>query len=93
MEGVTRAIRRFHAPGRRVSIYVLGDDFSRGSIQAVIDTVNRLNRAGPGGRRLVRIHAIGFPVLLLKAVLRKMRPGLPHLRAGWPGTITVVLSG
>ena len=66
VEGVTRAIRRFHTPGRRISIYVLGDDFSRGSIQAVIDTVNRLNRAGTGGRRLVRIHAIGFPVLLLK---------------------------
>ncbi len=66
VEGITRAIRRFHTPGRRISIYVLGDDFSRGSIQAVIDTVDRLNRAGPGGRRLVRIHAIGFPVLLLK---------------------------
>lgn len=66
VEGVTRAIRRFHTPGRRISIYVLGDDFSRGSIQAVIDTVDRLNRAGPGGKRLVRIHAIGFPVLLLK---------------------------
>ena len=66
VEGITRAIRRFHTPGRRISIYVLGDDFSRGSIQAVIDTVNRLNSAGPGGRRLVRIHAIGFPVLLLK---------------------------
>ncbi len=66
VEGITRAIRRFHTPGRRISIYVLGDDFSRGSIQAVIDTVDRLNRAGPGGERLVRIHAIGFPVLLLK---------------------------
>jgi hypothetical protein len=66
VEGITRAIRRFHTPGRRVSIYVLGDDFSRGSIQAVIDTVDRLNRDGSGGKRLVRIHAIGFPVLLLK---------------------------
>jgi len=66
VEGITRAIRRFHTPGRRISIYVLGDDFSRGSIQAVIDTVDRLNRAGPDGKRLVRIHAIGFPVLLLK---------------------------
>ena len=39
VEGVTRAIRRFHAPDKRISIYVLGDDFSRGSIQEVIDTV------------------------------------------------------
>jgi hypothetical protein len=65
VEGITRAIRAFHRPGRKISIYVLGDDFSRGSIQAVIDTVDRLNRAGPGGKRLVRIQAIGFPVLLV----------------------------
>ncbi len=66
VEGITRAIRGFHTPGRRISIYVLGDDFSRGSIQTVIDTVDRLNSRGRGGKRLVRIHAIGFPVLLLK---------------------------
>ncbi len=64
VEGITRAIRRFHAPDKRISIYVLGDDFSRGSIQEVIDTVDRINRAGRSGRRRVRIHALGFPVLL-----------------------------
>jgi len=64
VEGITRAIRRFHSPGKRISIYVLGDDFSRGSIQEVIDIVDRINRAGRSGQRLVRIHAIGFPVLL-----------------------------
>ncbi len=64
VEGITRAIRRFHSPGKRISIYVLGDDFSRGSIQDVIDTVDHLNKTGPGGQRLVRIHALGFPVLL-----------------------------
>lgn len=63
VEGITRAIRRFHSPDKRISIYVLGDDFSRGSIQEVIDTVDRINRAGRGGQRLVRIHALGFPVL------------------------------
>lgn len=64
VEGITRAISRFYAPDKRISIYVLGDDYSRGSIQEVIDTVDRLNRAGPDGQRLVRIHALGFPVLL-----------------------------
>ncbi len=63
VEGITAAIRRFHTPGRRISVYVLGDDFSSGSIQAVVDTVDRINRAGRDGRRLVRIHAVGFPVL------------------------------
>ncbi len=64
VEGITNAIRRFHAPGKRISIYVFGDDFSRGSIQGVIDIVDRINRAGRSGQRLVRIHALGFPVLL-----------------------------
>jgi len=66
VEGVTRAIRTFSSSDKAISIYILGDDFSRGSIQDVIDTVNRLNR--PFGRkRKVRIHAIGFPVLIKEA--------------------------
>ncbi|MEA3241197.1 MAG: VWA domain-containing protein [Pseudomonadota bacterium] len=63
VEGVTSAIRRFHTSGRRISIYVFGDDFSRGSIQDVVDTVDVINRSGRHGKRLVRIHAVGFPVL------------------------------
>ena len=62
VEGVTSAIRRFYAPDRRISVYIFGDDFSRGSIQQVIDTVASINRAR-GGKRLVRVHAVGFPVL------------------------------
>ncbi len=67
VEGVERAIRTFYSPDRHISIYILGDDFSKGSIQAVVDTVNRLNRSNRGGRRRVRIHAIGFPVLIKEA--------------------------
>jgi hypothetical protein len=63
VEGIEAAIRRFYSSDKRISIYVFGDDFSRGSIQAVVDTVDRLNRADASGRRRVRIHAIGFPVL------------------------------
>ena len=63
VEGVVSAIRRFHTPGKRISIYIFGDDFSRGSIQNVVDTVNTINRRGRRGKRLVRIHAVGFPVL------------------------------
>ncbi len=66
VEGITAAIRRFHRPGRRISIYVFGDDFSSGSIQAVVDTVDRLNRSRDRDARLVRIHAVGFPVLFLR---------------------------
>ncbi len=63
VEGVTRAIRRFHSRSKRISIYVFGDDFSRGSIQGVVDTVDAMNRSSRRGERLVRIHAVGFPVL------------------------------
>jgi hypothetical protein len=63
VEGVTSAIRRFYSPDKRISIYIFGDDFARGSIQQVIDTVSTINRASADGRRRVRIHAVGFPVL------------------------------
>jgi len=63
VEGIQAAIRRFYASDKRISLYVFGDDFSRGSIQDVIDTVARLNRADRSGQRRVRIHAVGFPVL------------------------------
>ncbi|MGB5339087.1 MAG: VWA domain-containing protein, partial [Gammaproteobacteria bacterium] len=39
VEGIEAAIRRFHAQDKRISLYVFGDDFARGSIQAVVDTV------------------------------------------------------
>jgi hypothetical protein len=63
VEGIEAAIRRFHARDKRISLYVFGDDFARGSIQAVINTVDQLNRADRSGRTRVRIHAVGFPVL------------------------------
>jgi hypothetical protein len=63
VEGIEAAIRRFYAGDKRISLYVFGDDFSRGSIQEVIDTVERLNRTDQSGQRRVRIHAVGFPVL------------------------------
>jgi len=63
VEGVEAAIRRFYAKDKRISLYVFGDDFARGSIQAVVDTVGQLNRADKSGKTRVRIHTVGFPVL------------------------------
>ncbi len=62
VEGIEAAIKRFHAKDKKISLYVLGDDFASGSIQAVIDTVDRLNSADSSGNRRVRIHTVGFPV-------------------------------
>ncbi len=63
VEGIEAAIRRFYAKDKRISLYIFGDDFSSGSIENVVKTVDRLNRSDSSGRRRVRIHAIGFPVL------------------------------
>ena len=60
VEGIVQAIRTFHEPGRRISLYVLGDEFTGNSIAQVIDVVDRINSES-GGERLVRIHAVGFP--------------------------------
>ena len=63
VEGITKAISTFYKPGRKISLYVFGDDFSGRSVEQVIQVVDKINRADSEGNRLVRIHAVGFPVL------------------------------
>jgi uncharacterized small protein (DUF1192 family) len=62
VEGIIAAIQEFYDPGKKISIYVLGDDFTGNSIREVVNVVDRMNQPIQGGDRLVRIHAIGFPV-------------------------------
>jgi hypothetical protein len=64
VEGVTKSIQRFYASDKRISLYVFGDDFSGGLMQNVVDTVRQKNSAGGGKNSRVRIHTVGFPVLL-----------------------------
>lgn len=64
VEGIITAIRTFYEPGRKISLYVLGDDFTGNSISDVVATVDRINGSDESGERLVRIHGIGFPVVL-----------------------------
>ena len=71
VEGITAAIRTFHKPGQKISIYVFGDEFTGESIAQVIDTVDRINQTDAQGNRLVRINAVGFPVQFIRA---------PHLQ-------------
>ncbi len=61
VEGITEAINTFYADDKQISIYVFGDDFPRGSVEAVCRYVSRVNKADRFGNRLVRIHGIGFP--------------------------------
>ncbi|MGB1109222.1 MAG: VWA domain-containing protein [Gammaproteobacteria bacterium] len=64
VEGVEAAIKRFYSSNKRISLYIFGDDFSRGSIQSVLNTVTNLNKTAGSGKGRVRIHAVGYPTLL-----------------------------
>jgi hypothetical protein len=59
--GMEEAIRSYWATDKRISLFVLGDEFTGKSIQAALDSISALNKPGPDGRRPIRIHAIGFP--------------------------------
>lgn len=71
VEGITQAIRTFYDPNKKISVYVFGDEFTGQSIAEVVDTVDRINQENSNGERLVRIHAVGFPVQFIRA---------PHLQ-------------
>jgi hypothetical protein len=62
VEGINAAIRIYYAKDKKISLYVLGDEFTGESISNVVHEVDRINRADSKGNRRVRIHAIGFPV-------------------------------
>ncbi len=62
VDGIQEAITQFWARDKKVSIYVFGDDFQGNyTIDAVVGTIDRINRVGAGGDRRVRLHAVGFP--------------------------------
>lgn len=71
VEGITRAIRVFARPDKKISLYVLGDEFTGNSIDAVLETVRRINRKSDRGERHARIHGIGFPTVFTLAGVRE----------------------
>jgi len=68
VEGIENAIKTFYKPDRKISVYTLGDDFQGRSINKVVRVIDSLNIANRNDERLVRIHAIGFPVHLRPGV-------------------------
>lgn len=64
VEGIQAAIRTFYQPDQKMSIYVLGDDYTGRSLEAVLNTVYNLNRQSNSQEPMVRIHAIGFPLMI-----------------------------
>jgi hypothetical protein len=61
-EGILAAIDTFYDPNKKISLYVYSDDFSRGSISAVVREIDRRNQTDEQGNRRVRIHSVAFPV-------------------------------
>jgi hypothetical protein len=62
VEGIDEAIRSYAAKDKKISIYVLGDEFTGPSIDSAVKGIDMLNRPNDKGERPVRIHALGFPV-------------------------------
>jgi len=65
--GILAAIDRYYDPNKKISLYVYSDDFSNGpsGINSLVREVDYRNQArGRNKERLVRIHAVAFPVYL-----------------------------
>ncbi|MDQ6970861.1 MAG: hypothetical protein Q9M16_10160 [Mariprofundus sp.] len=60
VEGLEVALKKYARPNRSLSIYIFGDDYSGSSYGPVIDSIDKLNRNRITGKRLAKIHAIGF---------------------------------
>lgn len=67
VEGIQTAIRTFFSQDKKISLYVMGDEFSGRSIEQVLSTIERINKVNEHNQRLVRIHAVGFPVQFARA--------------------------
>ncbi len=60
VEGIQMALKRYAKPGQSTAIYVFGDDYSGSSYDPVIAAITEMNRLPTNGRRLAKIHAVGF---------------------------------
>ena len=60
LPGMVEAIRTYWAADKRISTYVLGDEYTGDTLQEAVEQVRDLNKPDASGRRVVRIHAIGY---------------------------------
>jgi len=60
VEGLEVALKTYAKPGEKVSVYIFGDDYTGSSYDAVIQTLAKLNSDKISGKRLAKVHAIGF---------------------------------
>lgn len=62
VDGIIYAISTFWSQDKKISVYVFGDDFQGRSVENVVRQIDAVNRVGEDGNRMVRIHAVGFPL-------------------------------
>ena len=60
VEGLHVALQRYARPNIKLSIYIFGDDYTGGSYDPVIEALQRLNTDTATGKRLAKVHAVGF---------------------------------
>ena len=76
VEGLTIALQTYARKTKSLSIYILGDEYSGGSYDPVINALNKLNTDPKTGKRLARVHAIGFlsgqPTIKYSTLMREI---------------------
>src|SRR6188474_2068758 len=61
VEGIGAAVQGWWSADKKISVYVIGDDFTGSSIEAALQAVRKYNPVDRQGRHKIRIHAIGMP--------------------------------
>jgi len=60
VQGITTAIRNHYMPGRKISIYLLGDDLMSSNVDQTIEAIGKINTIALTGKKKARIHGIVF---------------------------------
>jgi hypothetical protein len=60
VEGIEAALRTYGQKTDSLALYVFGDDYSGGSYDATLASINQLNTHTQTGNKIARIHGIGF---------------------------------
>ena len=60
VEGIQTALRKYAKSNISTSIYVFGDDYTGSSYDPVIDGITKMNTSGSKGKKLAKIHGVGF---------------------------------
>ncbi|MGQ8364517.1 hypothetical protein [Glaciecola sp. 1036] len=60
VEGIEAALKTYASKTDSLALYVFGDDFNGPSYDQALEDINKLNTDPSSGKKIARIHAIGF---------------------------------